>query len=225
VVDALAVLGEDALVGRVARLELAGLLAGGGVELVDLVGRRVRDEQLAAVRRGRHVVGALALHREAPDDLAAGDVDAHDVGEARPGDVDEAPVGRRVHVVGVLVVALAHRLADGEEEREALGVAADLGQALLAIGREIDARQALVGARIDDVRGPRPVVPDEHDALGVGALGRTVAGDGESGDEDGREQAEADDERTHPYNVSSIASDGRRPAAGGESGGGGPFCP
>ena len=49
-----------------------------------LLRRRVRDEQPRAVGGDAHVVGAVALHREAPDDRAGGEVDADHVGEARP---------------------------------------------------------------------------------------------------------------------------------------------
>ena len=68
------------------------------------------------------MVGAVALHREAPEDPAGRDVDADDVGEARPRDRDEPPVVRREHVVDELVVALADRLADREEEGELVRV-------------------------------------------------------------------------------------------------------
>jgi hypothetical protein len=91
-------------------------------------------------------------------------------------------------------VALADRLADREEERQALGVALDLGHALLAVGHEVDAREPLVRLRVDDVHGAGPVVADEHDALRVRALRRPVARRREADGGQGRgEQGETQD--------------------------------
>ena len=182
------------LVRRVTRRELACLLPGHDVQLVDLVGRRVRDQQARAVRRDAHVVRAVALDREAPEDPAGRDLDADDVGEARPRDGDDPPVVGREHVVDVLVVALADRLADREEERELVRARDDLGHPRVAVGDDVEAVQALVGLGVDDVGRAVPVVADEHHAAKRGG-GRCPGGHGgerkrKQGEQNGRATTE-----------------------------------
>ena len=69
------------------------------------------------------MVGAVAAHLGAPADLAGLQVDGHHIGEARPGEEDEPPVGRGEAVVHVLVVALTDERADVVEEELAVGSA------------------------------------------------------------------------------------------------------
>ena len=170
--DLRAVGGVVALVRRVARLELPDLGARRGVERVHLARRRIAHQQPRAVRRDRHVVGAVALHREAPDDLARRDLDPHDVGEARPRDVDEAPVVGGEHVVGVLVVALADQRPHGDEVAELARVQRLLLQPLLEVRDDVEAAELGERLRIDDVGGAVPVVGDEQDGLRAGHDGR-----------------------------------------------------
>ena len=84
------------------------------------------------------MVGALAVDDEAPDDLAAGDVDRDHVGEARPRDDQQPAVVGRVHVVDELVVALADQLADREEVAEPDRVGGDLGHPLVDVGDDVE---------------------------------------------------------------------------------------
>ena len=117
------------------------------------------------------MIGAVALHREPPDDLSGCDVDADDIGQARAGDRKDLAVGRAEHVVVELVVALADEGPDGEVERQSDRVLLDRGDAFLAIGCHVDALEPLVGHRVDDVGRAVPVVADEHDGLGLGGRG------------------------------------------------------
>ena len=142
VVDLRAVRRVGVLVRRVAGGERALLLAGLACRAG---GRRFRSRprpRPACRRARRHVVGALAGDLEAPLDLARlgpGQADRDDVAEARPRDDQELAVGRRVHVVDELVVALADQLADREEVAEVDGVRADLVHALVVVGDDVDA--------------------------------------------------------------------------------------
>jgi hypothetical protein len=181
-----AVLGEVALVRGVAGLEVGDPHAGGGVEHVDLARRRVGHEQPPAVGRDRHVIGAVALHREAPRDPLRGDLDRHDVGHARARDEDEAPVVGGEHVVGVLVVALADQRPDGEEVAELARVERLLLQALLQVRDDVDAPELGERLRIDDVRRPVPVVGDEQDRPGARRDRRAVLRGGACGREQQR---------------------------------------
>ena len=129
---------------RVAGRRTRRPLAGGRVDRVHHVARSSPTPAARAVGRDRHVVGALALHREAPDDLARSRGRSPTTSrEARARDVDEAPVVGGEHVVDVLVVALADQLADRDEVAEALRVERDLGQALLEVGDDVEAPEAL----------------------------------------------------------------------------------
>ena len=114
-----------------------------GVEDVDDVAGRGRDRDAPAVGRDRHVVRALAVDHEAPDDLAGVEVDRDDVGEARPGDDQQPAVVRAEHVVDELVVPLADQLADRQEVAEPLGVGRDLGHPLVVVGDDVDPRHPL----------------------------------------------------------------------------------
>ena len=160
--DLRAVLGVVVLVRAVAGGELARLLPGHDVQLVDHVRGRVRDDDALAVRRDAHVVRAVARDREAPEDLARRDLDPDDVGEARPRHGEDLPVVGREHVVGELIVALADPVTDRQEERELVGVRVDLGHPLGEVGNDVDPAQALVGLGIDDAGRAVPVVADEH---------------------------------------------------------------
>ena len=176
--DQFAVAGVVVLVRAVAAGELAGLLAGDDVELVHLVRGGVADQEAGAVGGDAHVVGAVALHREPPDDLAGGQVDAHDVGEARSADGEQAAVVGGVHVVGVLGVSLADRGLDGQVEGQLVRRGEDLGHPLVAVGDRVDRPDRLVGAGVDDGCGALPVVADEHDVAQFvdGGLGAPESG-------------------------------------------------
>ncbi len=190
--DPRAVLGVVVLVRRVAGLELADLGAGGRVERVHLARRGVGHEQPRAVRGDGHVVGAVALHLEAPGDLARRDLDPDDVGEARPRDVDEAPVVGGEHVVGVLVVALADQLAHGEEVAELARVQGLFGEPLLEVRDDVEPPELGERLGIDDVRRAVPVVGDEQHGPGARHHGRPLlrggaGGEHEQGDGSGRD--------------------------------------
>ena len=169
VVDPAAVGGVVVLVRRVAGGEPADLLARERVEDVDDVPGRRRDGDARAVGRDRHVVGALAVDPEAPDDRAGVEVEPDHVGEARPRDDQQPAVLRAEHVVDELVVALADQLTDGEEVAEPLGVGEDLGHPLLDVGNDVeprDARERRLARRpalLDHVGRAVPVVADEQD--------------------------------------------------------------
>jgi hypothetical protein len=137
---------------------------------------RVGDEQAGAVRRDRHVIGPVALHREAPDDLARAHFDADHVGQARARDVDEAPVVGGEHVVGVLVVAFADQRADADEVAELARVERDLPEALLEVRDDVQPREPLEGVRVDDVRRAVPVVGDEQHGAGARHHRRALLG-------------------------------------------------
>ena len=169
--DARAVGREVVLVRLVAGCELADDRAALRVDDVDLLRRRGRHEQPRAVRRDRHVVGAVALDLHAPDDRARAEVDRHDVGEARPPDVQEAAVGRREGVVDVLVVALADEQGVGLEDPERHRVGRDLGQPLRKVGHDVQPRQDLQRVRVDDVGRPVPVVADDEHVARRGSGG------------------------------------------------------
>jgi hypothetical protein len=111
------------------------------------------------------VVGAVALHREAPDDLAGGDLHPDHVGEARPRDVGEAPVVGGEDVVGVLVVALADQGADGDEVAELPRVQGLLGEPLLDVRDHVEPPELAEALRVDDVGRAVPVVGDEQHRL------------------------------------------------------------
>ncbi len=176
VVDPGRIGGVGVLVRRVARREAAGLLTRGHVDAVDDVRRGVRHQHLRAVRGDGHVVRAVAVHREAPADLARLEADGDDVREARPRDVDLGPFRVGEHVVDELVVPLADGFADGEEVGEPVGARLDLGHPLLAVRDDVDLGQDLERAAVDDGRGALPVVADEHHRAGVGALRWCLAG-------------------------------------------------
>ena len=99
-------------------------------------------------------------------------VDRHDVGEARPRDVQHAAVVGREHVVHELVVTLADRLANPEEVAVALRVGLDLLHPLLDVRDDVDPGDALELARLDDVGGAVPVVAHVEDAAGLRRLAR-----------------------------------------------------
>jgi hypothetical protein len=72
-------------------------------------------------------------------------------------------------------VALADELANGEDEGEPVRVRVDLEHALVDVGDDVDARHALVaGLRIEDIRGPVPVVADEHDVADAASATRVL---------------------------------------------------
>ncbi len=134
------------------------------------------DHDPGAVGRERHVVGPVTRDREAPVDPAAGEVDGHHVGEARPGDDDGRAVRGRVHVVDELVVALAGAEPDPEEVAQLDRVEVDLGEAPVLVGDDVDpADPGQVAAGGDDVGGAVPVVAHEHHLPQCGGTGRSGA--------------------------------------------------
>ena len=56
----------------------------------------------------------------------------------------------------------------GQEVALRGGVGLDLGQALVLVGDDVDAREALERERVDDVGGAVPVVADVEDVAGGG---------------------------------------------------------
>ena len=156
--------------------------------LDDLSRGGVRHDQTPAVGRDSHVVGAVAVHLDLRDDAVGvarlsrcrrlGDVDPHDVAQARARDREVLPIEGDEGVVDVLVVALTHRLLDGEVERRAGGVALRRGhhvlQLLVLVGDDVDRRQHLVRPGVDDRRGAVPVVADDHHAPLAGLLLRDL---------------------------------------------------
>jgi succinate-acetate transporter protein len=155
-----------------------------------------------AVGRDRHVVGAVAVDRRAPDDPLGPQVDRHDVGEARPRDIQNATVVRREHVVDELVVTLANQLADREEVAVALRIRLDLLHPLVDVRDDVDAGDAAELARLDDVGRPVPVVAHVEDAARGGCLSRRGGGDArrQRGEDRGSEHCEQDStHRQRPY--------------------------
>jgi hypothetical protein len=151
------------------------------------------------------VVGAVPLNSCSPGDPARPQADRHDVGEARPRDVQIAAVRRRERVVDELVVALADLLPDGEEVAVAHGVGLDLGHPLRAVGHDVDPRQPPEPPRIDEIGGPLPVVADREHLAGRLELGAGGARDGgERGDD--RAGAEGSDRHGALYTpISGVA--------------------
>ena len=183
--DPRAVAREVVLVRLIARRELADDGAALRVDHVDLAGERGGDEQPRAIGRDRHVVGAIALDLHAPGDLACPEVQCDDVAQARPRDVERAPVVRRERVIDVLRVALADEQVVGVEDAQRDRVGRDLGAALRQVGDDVQPREDLLRARVDDVGGAVPVVgDDEHVAGGAGGL------DGRRGQRDAERQRE-----------------------------------
>ena len=128
---------------------------------------------MLAVRRDRHMVGAVAVHLEAPHHFAGDHVQRHHIREAGPRHHQQAAVVGAVHVVHVLVVALADQQAHALEEQQTHRVQVDLGDALAFIGDRVDGAERLIGLRVDHVDRAFPVIADEDHVAGlVGELGR-----------------------------------------------------
>ena len=223
--DLLPVGGVVALVRRLARLERAQPVAQGDLLAIhglvdhgvldDLPRGGVRHQQPAPVRRHGHVVGAVPVDRllardagDAPGAGRLGDVDPHHVAQARTGHREVLAVRGREHVVDELVVALAGKVPDQEEEREARRVQADVAQLLRLVGDQVDARlEHLEGVLVDDRGSARPVVPHPHDVAEVhrhlgGRFGRCGA------DSRGAGAGEADGERKAAEDCNSRTHDG-----------------
>ena len=72
------------------------------------------------------------------------------------------PSRRRERVVDVLVVALADQQSDPEEEAGRERVGEERRPPLREVGHDVQPRQPLERARVDDVRRPVPVVADDE---------------------------------------------------------------
>ena len=144
--DVLSAIGEEVLVGLVAALEDAELLASVNVQYVNFSGQGCWHGNLRAIRWYGHVIGPVSGNVEPPVEFASDEADGRNIAERGARYHQAETVRSRIHVVHKLIISLADSVADGHVENPTDGIGVYLPDAVILIWNNVDQSELGVGS-------------------------------------------------------------------------------